>query len=69
MTSYTLVKGKIEVTVRMYADRAELVRRVDGSISTSRPEMTPLEANREVTSLLRAGYKRVASKAKAAKKE
>lgn len=69
MKAFNLVKGNVEVSIRIYDDRAELVRRVDGNVSTSRPQMTPLEANREVNALLRAGYKNAEAARKAAAKK
>lgn len=69
MKAYNLVKDNVEVSIRIHEDRAELVRRVDGNISTSRPQMTPLEANREVNALLRAGFKNADAVKKAAAKK
>lgn len=69
MKAYNLVKDNVEVSIRIHEDRAEMVRRVNGSVSTSRPQMTPLEANREVNALLRAGFKNAAAVKKAAVKK
>lgn len=69
MKAFNLVKDNVEVSIRIYEDRAEMIRRVDGNIGTSRPQMTPLEANREVNALLRAGYVNATAAKKAAAKK
>jgi len=69
MKAYNLVKDNVEVSFRIYEDSAEMTRRVDGNVSTSRPQMTPLEANREVNALLRAGFRNAEAVRKAAKKK
>lgn len=59
MTTYTLRQGKNEILIRILENTAEKISRVDGNTSTSRTVMTPLEANREINSLLRQGFSRV----------
>lgn len=60
--TYTLTKGNVKVRIRIEEETAEMTRSVGNTVDTSRSVMSPKEANAQVNSLVREGYKARKSK-------
>lgn len=62
MKTYRLTKGEVTINIRVGKHDAEMKRHVGGNRDTSSKSMTPIEAQRKVSSLVLEGYRLQASK-------